>query len=181
MKKKLFLFIACLFLFSSLTVFFVYRNIQPVEVTKKEKEKKLPKKLENEKSQYQEEETDDDLPWTFTWKGAIISLIPSIVIAFIITIIMFYVWLSSLPLKLRNNETEDQKATRGLAFVLIASLICLFLYSVVFPAIFAIQKHKDKSYWERFWLANFSSLVKKIFNGINLGLSIINIIFAVLM
>lgn len=94
---------------------------------------------------------------------------------------MFYVWLSSLPLKLRNNETEDQKATRGLAFVLIASLICLFLYSVVFPAIFAIQKHKDKSYWERFWLANFSSLVKKIFNGINLGLSIINIIFAVLM
>ena len=33
----------------------------------------------------------------------------------------------------------------------------LLFYFGVFPVLFAIRKYKDKSYWERFLLANFSN------------------------
>ena len=45
-----------------------------------------------------------------------------------------------------------------------AAILAFFLYVVFFPAIFAIRKYKDKSYWERFVLANTYSLLKGILN-----------------
>ena len=39
-----------------------------------------------------------------------------------------------------------------------------------------MKKYKNKSYWERFWFAIFSSSAKKIFNGITFVTIIIFII-----
>ena len=148
MKRKLILFITCFFLFSSLTVFFVHRHLRSPEVSKKENNEE--EKKENKK------EADDDLPWQFTWKGAIISLIPSIGIGFIIVFVIIRFC------ELQRTNDKNKNKLRAIAFFIIASLICLFLYSVVCPLILAIQKYKNKSYGERFKLAAYYSHVKKI-------------------
>ena len=148
MKKNLFLFITCLFLFSSLTAFFVYRRLRSPEVPKKEEVKKEEK--ENKK------EADDDLPWQFTWKGAIFSLIPSIGIGFIIVFVIIRFC------ELQQTNDKNKNKLRAICVFFVISLISTFLYSVVCPLILAIQKYKNKSYGERFKLAAYYSHAKKI-------------------
>ena len=166
MKRKLILFITCFFLFSSLTVFFVHRHLRSPEVSKKENNEE--EKKENKK------EADDDLPWQFTWKGAIFSLIPSIVIALIMAFVVFFVLESKKDENKANKQDKDQDEankdqkkeeikTGAIIFFSLALTLTL-LYLVVFPLLLAMKKYKDKSYGERFGLANSSSFVKKIFN-----------------
>ena len=133
MKKKLFLLITCFFLFFSLTVFFVYQRIRSPEVHKKNKK---DRNLITEKDSLdkEEEEENEDLPWTFTWKEAIASSILSILIAVLFVLL-------TAP----NNVNKKAK-------ILAIDIISFILYMFIFPLIFAIQKYKDKNYGERILL-----------------------------
>ena len=174
MKKKLLFFITCFFLFFSLTAFFVYLHLRSPEVPKKENNEEVKKEetdkitdskdnlnKEEEKKKEEKPEETDDLPWTFTWIGAIFSLILSFVIALIMAFVIYVIVGSCCHITKKKENTIN-------LFSLM--LFWIFLYLVAFPLLFAIQKYKDKSYGERFWLANFSSRVKIIFNIIVLAL-----------
>ena len=147
MKKKLLLFITYLFLFSTLTIFLGHCNLQ---LSRKKEVKILLKEKSNlnqeEKPEENSNQEEEELPWTFTWKGAIISLIPSIVIG------------ASLTIRYFNYSI----------------LTIVLLYNFVFPGIFAIQKYKDKSYGERFCIIN-RSFVKNFFNVVILVLLTIGV------
>ena len=142
MKKKLLLLITCFLLFFSLVISLTHRNIHLSEIAKNKEEevKRLLKQLKEQKESNSnqnnhQKETDDDLPWLFTFVGAIIDLIISMVIPHIIV---------------RYNQKLKEKKNRcewraNFFFTSIA----VFLYITVFPPLFAIQKYKNKSYWER--------------------------------
>ena len=158
MKKKLLFFITCFFLFFSLTAFFVYRHLRSPEVPKKEnneevKKEKTDKKTDS-KDNLNKEEENDDLPWQFTWKGAIFSFILSCVIASRMIFMVSIFW------EAKALQAPHSKKI----FIFFKSLIRTLLYLVVFPLFFATEKYKDKSYGELFWLANSSSLVKIFLN-----------------
>ena len=203
MKRKLILFITCFFLFSSLTVFFVYQRIRSPEVSKKENNEEVKKEETNEnlttkKDSLDKKEETDDLPWTFTWIGAVVSLILSfliyIVIYYIVAVIKNNKNIEKEVEKINNDgntvvfspETKEKennidntseqnpdKNKNTLSLLFWSSLPAItFLYCFVFPAIFAIQKYKDKSYGERFDLINSSS-TKIIFSGIFIVIVII--------
>lgn len=157
--------------------------------------KELLEELEGQKeksssNQNIQKETDT-LPWMFTWKGTILSLTLSIITLILIIIIIVKPLYSSIikmnlpkkeknkfesgkyadhffviqPKKEKNELSKNQKDKIGAIFCTSIIFIFIFFYLFFFPAIFAIRKYKNKSYWERFWLANFSSLAKNIFNG----------------
>ena len=174
MKKKLFLFGTCFFLLSSLVIFLTYRNIQLSEITKKkEKEvKRLLKELKEQKeksSTNQEEkkdenkdnqennqkEAEEDLPWVFTWMGAMTDLIGSATIHFI----FFEKCYSKLKEKIKKIESCNA--------LFLSIFFAFFLYIVVFPLIFAIQKYKNKSYWERLKLIVKNFFIFAIFYAIS--------------
>ena len=163
MKKKLFLLITCFFLFSSLTIFLIHRNGQ-LSRTAKNKEEEIKKLLkELKKSNLNQEEKPeessnqketDDLPWTFTWKGAITSLLCTL-----ITIeTIFYIrycketknCICSRCSEEYNNFIDLYWDTEFWGEIV--------LHFIIFPLLFAIRKYKDKSYWQRLSLVYFSSL-----------------------
>ena len=200
MKKKLFLLITCFFLFSSLTIFLIHRNMHPVGKDKTDKnitndkdnpdKEKKPKEKDNENENNQKE--TDDLPWTYTWKGAIASLMLTLLIDVIIA--AFIILQKKAQEKAREEDPEvkefykkeKEKKEKNIkeipvdefgdefietnakkkktVNILLFTGISTFLYLVIFPLIFAIRKYKNKSYGERFKLTNFSSLMKNIFN-----------------
>ena len=98
------------------------------ENSKKEREEEKP-------AEKKKEIKTVDLPWGFTWMGAIFSLIISCIE------LMFP------PSCFSSKEAQEM-------FSIISFLL---FYFGVFPVLFAIRKYKDKSYWERFLLANFSN------------------------
>ena len=145
MKKKLFLFITCFFLFSSLTIFLTHRNIQLSEITKnkEEEEKKLEEEVKrllkelkksnlNQKEDCREE--IDDLPWTLNWKGAILPLVVSALIAVFVGRCSCF-----------DGCTDTSK-------VIIDIVAFVILFFGLFPLLLAIAKYKDKSYKERYRL-----------------------------
>ena len=183
MKKKLLFFITCFFLFSSLTAFFVYQRIRSPEVHKKENNEEVKKEtnenLTTEKDNLDKEEENEDLPWTFTWKGALLSLILSLLIGIALSYATIIIC-KNHPSKTGMNK-DGKKVTvilkdkneNTLSLLFWSSLPAIaFLYCFAFSAIFAIQKYKDKSYGERLYLIN-SSLAKQIFSGIFIVIVII--------
>ena len=151
MKKKLLILITCFLLFSSLVIFLAYQNIHLSEIAKNKEEevKRLLKELKesNPNQNNHQKETDDDLPWLFTFGGAIIDLIISAVISHIIF----------------------RKKKKNYRDCLISFFIISFLYITIFPPLFAIQKYKNKSYWERL------KLIEKKFFFFNLFVNIFDI------
>ena len=145
MKKKLFLLITCFFLFSSLTIFLTYQNIQFSKIIKNkgEKVKKLLKKLENQKEKRNADQKKknkdnrkeiDDLPWLLNWKGAILSL----VVCSVITVLV-------------GKRKCFNDCFKGNA--LMAQIVLLIiLFFGLSPFLLAIAKYKDKSYKERYCL-----------------------------
>ena len=177
MKKKLFLLITCFFLFSSLTIFLTHRNIQLSETIKNREEEaeRLLKELKEQKeknnanqekeknenkvnqednqknNQEDNQEETDNLPWLFTWTGAVINLMISIVIYYIL---FNYNQNFKKKIEAFNNNMP------GTLFFL-ALIIILFYIGVliVVPPIFAIKKYKNKSYWERLKLIEKNFLI----------------------
>ena len=140
MKKKLLFLITCFFLFSSLTIFLTYRNIQFSEIIKNkgEKVKKLLKKLENQKEKRSKDKDNqkkiDDLPWLLNWKGATLSL----AVCGVITVL------------LGKRKCFDDCFKDNVLMVQIVLLTILFFG--LSPFLLAIAKYKDKSYKERYYL-----------------------------
>ena len=172
MERKIFLLITCFFLFSSLAIFLTYRNSQFLEIIKK-KEEEVKKELEGQKEKNSSnkniQKETDDLPWVFTWKGTILSFTLSIITLILIGIIIikpsYSLMIKMKSSKEKNKLSKNQKSEIGAIFCTFIIFIFIFFYLFFFPAIFAIQKYKNKSYWERFWLINFSSLIKNILDG----------------
>ena len=197
MKKKLFLFITCFFLCSSVIIFFSFRNRQSAEITKngkiidkndnenvnvneknnendndkvnkKEENKDKSKEIKNEEEKKPEEKDNVDrnnenkdnqeLPWQFTWKG----IVPSLILSFIILQIFKKKIFTRYP-DIKKNLKGCCNCTRIL-LRLLSAFIFFFFHFVVFPSIFAIKKYKNKSYGERFKLAqkSFFSITLKI-------------------
>ena len=139
MKKKLFLFITCSFLFSSLIVFFAHQNIQLSEIIKKEEEaKKILKELKksnlNQKDENEDyEEEIDDLPWLLNWKGATVSL----AVCGLITVPIGKI----LP-----------KGFSNCSIFVVETIIFVILFFGLSPFLLAIAKDKDRSYKKRYCL-----------------------------
>ena len=169
MKKKLFFFITCFFLLSSLTIFLTYRNIQLSEITKKkEKEvKRLLKELkEKEKSNLHQqekndengdnqEETEEDLPWFLNYKGTIISLVLCIVIAVLIEVaseksinIRYHVSIFNGFVSNFIDTITDENNRQIIADI----ILFVILFFGLSPALLAIFEYKDKSFSERYYL-----------------------------
>ena len=138
MKKKLFFFVTCFFLLSALTIFFASRNIQFSETIKNKEEeiKKLLKELKKSNLNQKEDcrEEIDDLPWTLNWKGAILPLVVSALIAVFVGRCSCF-----------DGCTDTSK-------VIIDIVAFVILFFGLFPLLLAIAKYKDKSYKERYCL-----------------------------
>ena len=163
MKKKLFLLITCFFLFFSLTIFLVHQNVQ-LSRTAKNKEEEIKKLLkELKKSNLNQEEKPEessnqketgDLPWTYTWKGAITSILCAGIAIETIIYIRSYIKTKNC---IRNPCSEEYNNFRDLYWDT-NFWIEVVLHFIIFPLLFAIRKYKDKSYWQRLGLVYFSSL-----------------------
>ena len=161
--RKNYLFITCFFLFFSLTIFLVHQNGQ-LSRTAKNKEEEIKKLLkELKKSNLNQEEKPeessnqketDDLPWMFTWKGAIISILCTLIT---IETIIYIRYCKETKNCIRNPCSEEYNNFRDLYWDT-NFWIEVVLHFIIFPLLFAIRKYKDKSYWQRLGLVYFSSL-----------------------
>ena len=186
MKKKLFLFITCFFFCSAAVTFLYLQNRKPSsEVTENKKENENEKKkLEDQKEKSdsnQEEkpeenkanqednqknnqednfssprklicqEETDELPWQFTWKGATVGLVSTILMECVFAIIICF--------QARSRLKKDDIPLICFTFL----TVLFFFYVILFPFMVAINKIKNKSYWERYILAN-SPKIKIISN-----------------
>ena len=152
----------------------------------KEADKDKPKKIKNKDEKKSEEKNNadqkdenednqketDDLPWQLNWIGAVIDLIISIIIVAIFKKII----LTRYP-----NINKDCCSCTRILFLLLRTFIFSFFYFVVFPLIFAIKKYKNKSYRERFKLAekSFLSIISKIKEIYKIVIAIFVILFVI--
>ena len=150
MKKKLFLFITCFFLLSSLAIFLTHRNIQlsdqniQLSETIKKKEEEVKKNLKELEEQKGKSNSNyrDELPWQLNWKGAIISLV----------VCSFIAVPTAGTIKKKFPEIVPGNLTVGVEiFIIFAILLAILSFSIP-PFFLAIAKYKDKNYKERYCL-----------------------------
>ena len=167
------------------------KNTENDNENKKKEDKGKPEGIKNDGEKKPEEENNadqkngneddqkkiDDLPWQFTWKGALPTSIISAIISWIIIN-------KIISPRLQNMRTVSNDCAKFLL-----SFLSIFFYAffclIVFPAIFAIKKYKNRNYWERFKLfeKNFFSMIFEFlkFNIIiAMGIIIIAIIIIII-
>ena len=128
------------------------------------------KNIENNNNDNEKE--TDDLPWLFGWTGAVIDLI----ISFFITAKFKKIIFARCP-SIKNLKV----CFNCILSLLLSTFIFSFFCFVVFPSIFAIQKYKNKSYWERLKLIekNFFGKILKIVKIYKTFIAIFFILFII--
>ena len=130
------------------------------EEIKKEEGKKSEEKnnADHEEGNKDDQKETDDLPWLFTWKGVIFDSVISFIIVYNIFKRIIYPRYPEMLAAINDKKCGMKKTL----YILLWVFVDLFFWMVVFPPLFAIQKYKNKSYWERFKLienALFSVLI----------------------